>query len=136
MKTSMVPLLNTYQEYLNHKFNNLTKTFQEEHPWIKVRPPRKLCDRQPPKTNWIKKTQRNIPNISVRKPRKVQDKTLNKKFWKTKAKAKIVNMSLELHQNIESNQYTNWTLFREHLQKLFNNPKMNIRVTMIPNPII
>ena len=130
MKTPMVPLLNTYKEYKDYKFNILTKTFQEEHPWIKVRHPRSPCDRQPPKT------QRNIPNMSVRKTRKVLDKTLNKRFWKTKTKTKIINMSLELHQKIETNQYTNWSLFREHLQKLFNNPNMNIRVTMIPNPII
>ena len=83
------------------------RAFQARHPHISVRPPRN------------------------QKPRKVLDKTLNKKFWKSKAKAKIVNMSLQLHQNIESNQFTNWTVFREHLQKLFNNKNMNIRVTMI-----
>ena len=104
------------------------RAFKANHPWITVSPPRNPCEKP--------KTQRNIPNISVRKTTKVLDKTLNKRFWKTKTKTKIVNMSLELHQKIESNQYTNWPLFREHLQKLFNNPNMNIRVTMIPNPII
>ena len=83
------------------------RAFQARHPHISVRPPRN------------------------QKPRKVLDKTLNKKFWKSKAKAKIVNMSIELHQKIENNQYTNWTVFREHLQKLFNNKEMNIRITMI-----
>ena len=118
------------EEEKKNEFNILIKPFKKRCPWVKVRPPRNPCDRHPPKT------QRNIPNISVRKTTKVLDKTLNKRFWKTKTKTKIVNMSLELHQKIETNQYTNWSLFREHLQKLFNNPNMNIRVTMIPNPII
>ena len=128
MKHTMV---RSNQEEKKNEFKILIKPFKKKCPWVKVRPPRDPCDRQPPTTNRVKKTQRNIPSISVRKRRKVLDKTLNKRFWKTKTKTKIVNMSLELHQKIESNQYTNWTLFREHLQKLFNNPNMNIRVTMI-----
>ena len=89
------------------KFLRKMKIFKAKHPHITVKPPRS------------------------QKLRKVLDKTLNKKFWKSKAKAKIVNMSLELHQKIENNQYTNWTIFGEHLQKLFNNKEMNIRITMI-----
>ena len=89
------------------KFLRKMKIFKARHPHITVKPPRN------------------------QKPRKVLDKTLNKKFWKSKAKAKIVNMSLQFHQKIENNQYTNWTIFREHLQKLFNNKEMNIRITMI-----
>ena len=89
------------------EFLRKMRAFKARHPKITVKPPRN------------------------QKPRKVLDKTLNKKFWKSKAKAKIVNMSIELHQKIENNQYTNWTVFREHLQKLFNNKEMNIRISMI-----
>ena len=127
MKHTMV---RSNQEEKKNEFKILIKQFKKKCPWVKVRPPREPCDRQPSKTNRVKKTQRNISNI-LRKRRKVLDKTLNKRFWKSKAKANIVNMSLQLHQNIESNQYTNWTLFREHLQRLFNNKNMNIGVTMI-----
>ena len=74
MKHTMVPLINSYQEYKNHKFNNLTKSFKKEHPWIKIRPPRMLCDRQPPpylnKTNWMEKTKKNILRIDVQYPQK------------------------------------------------------------------
>ena len=102
MKHTMVPLINSYQEYKNHKFNNLTKSFKKEHPWIKIRPPRILCDRQPPpylnKTNWMEKTKKNILMIDVQYPH--QEKNGHYICWKKfkkELKKKLNNQELDIH---------------------------------------
>ena len=89
------------------KFLRKMKIFKARHPNITVKPPRS------------------------QKPRKNPPPYMNKKFWKSKAKAKIFQMNLQFHQQIENNQYTDWTELREHLRKIFRNKEMNINITMI-----
>ena len=86
MKNSMV---RSNQEEKKNEFKILIKQFKKKCPWVKVRPPRDPCDRQPPKTNWVKKTQRNIVRVDVQYPQE-KENYINwpkfKKIFKIKVK--------------------------------------------------
>ena len=99
MKHTMVP---SNQEDKNHEFNILTKSFKKRCPWIKVRPPRMLCDRQTPphldKSNWIKKTQKNILRVDVQYPhQKENGHYINWRKFKKELKSKLNNQELDIH---------------------------------------
>ena len=98
----MIPLVNSYQDYKNFKFNQSMKSFKRNHPYINIKAPRMKKDRNPPphlnKENWIAKTEKEILRIDIQYPLQVENDhfTCWKKF-REQLKKKLINQGLDIH---------------------------------------